>query len=67
MLRRANLLESYLLWTNLTGANLEWAKFKEAHYLTFDQLSKVKTLHDAKLNTEFLNPLKKEYAHLFER
>jgi uncharacterized protein YjbI with pentapeptide repeats len=52
---------------NLEGANLEGAKFRDAHYLTFDQLSKVKTLHDAKLNAELLNSLSKEHAHLFKR
>jgi hypothetical protein len=29
----------------IINANLEGAKFREAHYLTFEQLSKMKTFH----------------------
>jgi len=66
-LQGADLIEANLEGANLEGANLEGAKFREAHYLTFDQLSKVKTLYDAKLNAELLNSLRTEYAHLFKR
>jgi uncharacterized protein YjbI with pentapeptide repeats len=64
-----NLRKANLKWTNLREANLKWAdltkaslieaNLKEAHYLTFDQLSKMKTFHDAKLNKKPLNSLKK--------
>jgi len=67
----ANLKEANLNWTILRGANLEGtnlkeANLREAHYLTFGQLSKVKTLHDAKLDEKLLNSLRKEHARLFK-
>jgi hypothetical protein len=34
--------------------------------LSFDQLSKVKSLHNTKLNEELLIPLKAKYPTLFE-
>jgi len=52
---------------NLQGANFEGANLRETHYLTFDQLSKVKTLHNTKLDEEVLITLKKKYPTLFEK
>jgi uncharacterized protein YjbI with pentapeptide repeats len=68
---KVNLEWANLRWANLEGANFEGAnlkgtKFREAHYLTLEQLSKVKTLHDAKLNDELLLKLKEEYTYLFK-
>ena len=57
----ANLSKANLKWTNLREANL-----REAHYLTFDRLSKVKILHDTKLDEKLLNPLRKEYGSLLK-
>jgi len=42
--------------------DFEGVNLREAHYLTFDQLSKVKTFHDAKLDEKLLNSLKKEHG-----
>ena len=53
--------------SDITGANLKEANLREAHYLTFDQLSKVKTLHDTKLDEKLLNSLRKEHVRLFKR
>jgi hypothetical protein len=46
---------------NLIGANLQGAE-----HLSVYQLSKVKTLHAAKLDEELLILLKKKYPTLFE-
>ena len=51
----ANLLEVNLREANLESANLEWANLKGADLegtrnLSFDQLSRVKTLYDTKLD-----------------
>jgi uncharacterized protein YjbI with pentapeptide repeats len=51
---------------NLKRANLTWANLREAHYLTSNQLYKVKTFHDAKLDKKLLNSLKKEHDLLFK-
>ena len=51
---------------NLQGANLQGADLKGTRNLSFGQLSKVKTLHDTKLDNELLLPLKKKYPALFE-
>ena len=51
---------------DLRGANLKGADLKGARNLSFDQLSKVKTLYDIKLDNELLLPLKKKYPALFE-
>lgn len=62
---------------NLEMANLEGANFLEANLhetnlyekvnLSFDQLSKVKTLYNAKLDEELLFSLKEKYPALFEK
>ena len=68
---KVNLEGSNFRWANLEGANFEGAKlegtkFREAHYLTFEQLSKVKTLHDVKLDEELLIKLKEKFPFLFK-
>ncbi len=67
----ANLQGADIIKANLAGANLHKvdlteANLREAHYLTFDQLSKVKTFHDAKLDKKLLNSLKKEHGHFLK-
>ncbi len=52
---------------SLEGANFQGANLKGAKNLTIDQLSKVKTLYDAKLDEELLIPLKEKYPALFEK
>ena len=64
----ANLKGANLMWadltvakldaTNLQDANLQGADLKGAHDLSFDQLSKAKTLYNTKLHDELLIPLK---------
>jgi hypothetical protein len=51
---------------HLEGANLIDVHLKQAKNLTIDQLSKVKTLYDAKLDEQYLIPLKEKYPTLFE-
>jgi len=70
-LEKANLKSAKLHLANfqeakLEGANLQGANLKGAPHLTIDQLSKLKTLHDTKLDEEFLIPLKEKYPALFE-
>jgi proteasome lid subunit RPN8/RPN11 len=67
----ANLKDAYLREANLEKANLEEANLElaflgEAYGLSLDQLSKVKTLYNAKLDDKFLIPLKEKYPALFE-
>jgi len=38
------LIKANLAWVNLHGVDLKGDNFRKAHYLTFDQLSKVKIL-----------------------
>jgi uncharacterized protein YjbI with pentapeptide repeats len=52
---------------NLEGTNLERADLKRAQHLSLDQLSKVKTLLNAKLDNELLITLKKKSPALFEK
>ena len=47
-------------------ANLEDANLRGTHHLTIDQLSEVKTLHNAKLDRELFMSLKVKYPALFE-
>jgi uncharacterized protein YjbI with pentapeptide repeats len=61
-LEGADLQEAHLESANLFGAYLEGAK-----NLTIDQLSKVKTLYNAKLDDVLLIPLKEKYPALFEK
>ena len=62
----ANLEGANLEGADLSGANFYWANLSEAKNLTIDQLSKVKTLYNAKLDKELLNTLKDTHPDLFE-
>ncbi len=66
-LKKANLRSANLKGANLKGADFEGANLKEVDELTIDQLSKVKTLYNAKLDDELLIPLKEKYPALFEK
>ncbi len=66
-LKRANLRSVNLKEANLKGADLEGANLKGANELTIDQLSKVKTLYNAKLDEKLLQSLKDKYHHLFKK
>jgi len=65
-LEKSVLRDAHLEGADLTGTNLEGADLKQAKNLTIDQLSKVKTLYDAKLDEQYLIPLKEKYPTLFE-
>jgi uncharacterized protein YjbI with pentapeptide repeats len=58
----ANLQEVYLYLANLQEANL-----KEAKGLNIEQLSKVKTLYQAKLPVELKEQMKKNFPHLLKK
>ncbi len=66
-LKRANLKRANLLGANLKGADFEGANLKGVKELTIDQLSKVKTLYNAKLNDGLLMSLTEKYPILFEK
>jgi uncharacterized protein YjbI with pentapeptide repeats len=71
-LRKSSLVEANfqgidIIKANLAGANLHRVdltetNLREAHHLTLNQLSKVKTFHDAKLDKKLLNSLKKKHG-----
>jgi uncharacterized protein YjbI with pentapeptide repeats len=58
--------KAHLKGTNLTGAYLTEANLKGAKDLTIYQLSKVKTLYNAKLNLELEKLLREKYPNLFD-
>jgi len=66
-LYRANLRGAFLQGANLEGANFWMADLREAHNLTIEQLSKVKTLYMASLDQDFIEQIKKKYPHLLEK
>jgi len=66
-LKKANLKRANLKKANLKGADFEGANLKGVNELTIDQLSKVKTLYNTKLDDKLLIPLKEKYPALFER
>ena len=60
-------LQTVNLWrANLDGANLEGANLWGVHGLTIEQLSKVKSLYDAKLDPVLMQQVKEKYPHLLE-
>src|ERR1035437_1115538 len=64
-LRKANLQGANLEGTNLVEAIFEGANLEGALNLSIDQLSRVRTLYNAKLDEEFLIQLKEEFSFLF--
>ena len=65
-IKEANFKEANLKEANFKEANLEEDKLEEAHHLSLNQFSKVKTLHSAKLDKKFLIQLKEKYSTIFE-
>jgi uncharacterized protein YjbI with pentapeptide repeats len=51
---------------NLREANFEGANLSRNHFLSFGKFSKMKTLHNVKLNDNILKSLKKKRLNLFE-
>jgi BTB/POZ domain-containing protein KCTD9 len=66
-LQGANLYKADLQLANFYRADLKEANLVRAHHSSIDQLSKVKTLHNTKLDEEILIPLKEKYPALFEK
>ena len=71
-LREADLQGAYLwradLWlSNLKDANLQGARIIGAINLTIEQLSQVKTLYEAHLETHLEKQIKTKYPHLLEK
>lgn len=64
-LRKSNLQRANLKKANLERANLEKANLMGAKNLEIDQLSKVKTLYNAKLDQSLREKLEKKYLALF--
>jgi BTB/POZ domain-containing protein KCTD9 len=62
----ANLEESSFGGAILDETNLEGANLTEAFNLSIDQLSKVRTLYNAKIDEELLIQLKEEFSSLFK-
>ena len=62
----ANLQRAILVGANLRGGNLEGANLWGVHGLTIEQLSKVKSLYDAKLDPVLMAQVKEKYPHLLE-
>ena len=65
-LERANIQGTNLEGVNLQGANLFMANLTGAFNLSIDQLSKVRTLYNAKIDEELLIQLKEEFLSLFK-
>ena len=65
-LEEAKLKGAKLEGANLQGVDLKGANLKEALNLLIDQLSKVKTLYNAKLDEKILIRLKEEFPFLFK-
>ena len=65
-LRGANLERANLQTVNLWRVNLEGANLWGVHVLTIEQLSKVKSLYDAKLDPVLMAQVKEKYPHLLE-
>ena len=66
-LQGAQLQEAILQEADLAKTNLQRANLRGVKNLSLDQLSKVKTLYNTKLDNELLIPLKKKYPALFEK
>lgn len=62
----ANLQRAILVGANLRGGNLEGANLWGVHGLTIEQLSKVKSLYDAKLDPVLMAQVKEKYPYLLE-
>lgn len=70
-MQNANLMIANLEGANLNDANIEGADFDHANLhnvknLTIEQLSKVKTLHEAKLDSGIMEQIKRDYPNLLE-
>ena len=65
-LRSAYLTGAWLRSADLRSADLENAELRGAERLTVEQLAEVKTLYKARLDSDLLAEIKKNYPHLLE-
>ena len=65
-LAKANLMEANLNEANLRRVTFRRANLTRARNLTLDQISKVKTLYQAKLDPKLHVQIKEEYPHLLD-
>lgn len=65
--KEANLEMANLEHADIEGANFEGANLRETYNLTIEQLSKVKTLYNAKLDEELEKSLREKHFVLFEK
>jgi hypothetical protein len=65
-LREADLREAELEGANLIDAKLQGANLRGARNLTFEQLSRVKTLYEAELDSNLMEQLKRDHPRLLE-
>jgi uncharacterized protein YjbI with pentapeptide repeats len=65
-LQKANLFFANLQEANLASANLQEAYLEGVLNLTIEQLSKVKTLYEAKLAPDLMEQVKEKYPYLLE-
>jgi len=63
----ANLNKAYLNDANLNGADLSEVDLSGVFGLTIEQLAKVETLYEAKLDLILMEEVKKKYPHLLEK
>lgn len=63
----AHLKGANLIMSDFQGVSLQDAYLYDVKNLTINQLSKVKTLYNAKLDEELEEPLKEKYPILFEK
>ncbi len=65
-LERVNFQTVNLQRANLEGANLEGANLWGVYGLTIEQLSKVKSLYETKLDPVLMEQVREKYPHLLE-
>jgi uncharacterized protein YjbI with pentapeptide repeats len=66
-LDRVNLEKADLKGANLNGAKLRGAKLRGVKNLTISQLKQVLSLHEAELDLNLMEQIKKDYPHLLEK
>ncbi len=66
-LQEANLYKANLQEANLMVADFRGADLRETQYLTIKQLSKVKTLYNAKLDPDLMEQVKYKYPQLLNK
>ncbi len=66
-LTKANLAGAILANASFIETNLQEAELRETIGLTVEQLSKVKTLYNAKLDPDLEKEIKEKYPHLLEK